>query len=153
MSNPYTPGFAAPSRTEWARLTTRWLKKHQGLKPTDIADMLGLAPNAAHTLRSPQRQAWWYYELLGALVANWRPRKVWTDGDPLAQDLLDKVVNDRTMSPDDFAYWFPIAPPRWADTLYEGVKACRVPVRLAVVADALDAGALPCGLPFAEWSA
>lgn len=156
MSNPFQKGFAPPSRGEWCRRTLWWLKRNAGLDRPGIALMLDVMPHRVTCLCSPSinaNGAIWFPELLGALVAGWRPSKDWAwTASHSRQSIVDRAVEDVLgFSEARFDVWFPLGAPRWKDAIFEGVKETRVPVRFAVIADALVAGVVPCGLQFGEW--
>ena len=149
--NPFTPGFAPPSRSAWIKRTRRWPARHKGVTSAQLAATLDMSLASVSNLGQPRQAPEWYCELLGALVAGWRPTKVWAD-DPLAREtILRELVLSGRIDEWTFGRLFPFRTTRWRDAVWEQSRESPVPARQAVLAQAYLHGAVPCGLPFEEW--
>lgn len=152
--NPYTPGFAPASRSAWIKRTRRWLGRHQGVTSAQLAATLGMSLASVSNLGQPRLAPRWYCELLGALVAGWRPTQVWADPGKAfeRQALLRELVLSGRIDAWTFEELFPFTTVRWRDAVWTQETDSPVPARQAVLAEAFNAGAVPCGLPFGGWT-
>lgn len=151
MSNPYTSGFAPPSRSAWIKATRWWLKRHAGLTTRDLAAMTGLQGNSLAVLSNHQKAPVWLCELLAALVAGWRPSVDWPTDYVARLEMMTRVA---FAPPEVQAFLWnsnPVAPVTWEKAIWDGT-ANNVPPRWALVAEAALDRAIPCGLPFGDWT-
>jgi hypothetical protein len=127
------------------------------MERADIAAMLDVTPHRITCLVSPSVNAtghWWFPELLGAFVTGWRPSRPWAELHTARQGIVDEaILGPLDGSEVEFDRWLPVGTKWWRNKIFEGHSATKIPVRLAVVADALVERAVPCGLPFGEWDA
>ena len=154
--NPFARGFAPPSRNLWGKATLQWLKRNTELDRPALATMLGVQATTIGNHVSPSgcaSEGVWFHELLGALVANWRPSCTWSDirHAERRQGTVDRAIGELGLDRAAFYKWFPSGTRHWRECVYKGDVDTFVPARFAVVAEALLADAIPCGLPFQEW--
>lgn len=153
--NPFSRDFTPPRRSLWLGRTRRWLAKHKGITTAMLAETLDLTPTHVSNLNQARLAPVWYCELLGALVTGWRPTRVWAGHDKAfeREALLQELVLSGRIDEWTFGELFPFNTPRWRDAVWNQTASSPVPARHAVVAEAFNAGAIPCGLPFGSWEA
>lgn len=156
MSNPFKPDFCEPSRMVWCRETRKWLRRYANLTTKELGAMLDMSPAVLSVYGYPRPDRTggpvWLCEILGAMVAGWRPSVDWSRATFAQREEIFLDGLKASGLPDQEAEWFFLARnARHWRALVDG-RASSMSARLAVIGEAFVAGVIPCGLPFGEWA-